>query len=624
MAIDTFFSVSIGRDIRRVGDDHTGSPEYFTVLELHEWLASLSDDENTSGDDLVSIIQPVPSSKSFETIIELINNYNLDDDAAEYIYNGSIIQDDGDTIYDGIQVIGESPHIEILQNGALIPNAFWNENGGLNADPANGVSHQFMVKVRTAGADIDGRRIIGTTRELGFSYGERLINGTGRGVNAMALTHATDLNNTTAQATIATWTDVVNDNEGFTQIDANGDGTPEDYYSDWELGSRTANEFYERLKWLTRRGNAETLYGLDAEVFRGITHEIDIDNPAGTFVEPESVSWTGGTGQLLAIDSTTAGTKMWIQLLTGVAPTDGQTITGAGAGTADVNVTVTARPVSPAFVGASTGTAVLGAYGLGIGADDLTANDRVTDLTNTQRIPPNNVTFTVNGLVSGEDRVFVGPLGYRLQYDNEASGPFQVGETVTFGGGGTAVVAQVLDLGATGELIIGEMTAGALPADDETITGGTSSATGDVNGDPVPWIDLRQLTLNGALSSATTTSVVVNETIPSDTPSTGTLRIVTANGTHVYVPFTSYTGSTFTVTSTDFSTNGAADGAGLAIGYIDELATGTTATVTMVFAANRNFIVFNRDGGVTPVKPFEVNAALTSAGGSATVVRTAD
>jgi hypothetical protein len=36
-------------------------------------------------------------------------------------------------------------------------------------------------------------------------------------------------------------------------------------------------------------------------------------------------------------------------------------------------------------------------------------NDKLFDLTNTQQQPPNQQTFTVAGLVAGEDRVLVGP-----------------------------------------------------------------------------------------------------------------------------------------------------------------------------------------------------------------------
>jgi hypothetical protein len=101
---------------------------------------------------------------------------------------------------------------------------------------------------------------------------------------------------------------------------------------------------------------------------------------------------------------------MWIQLLTGSAPGDNITITGGTSGaTCQVNVTVIERPVSKPFAGASTGSAIIGSYGLGIETDDLSASDKLFDLTNTQRIPPNNVTFTVYGLVSSEDRVLVAP-----------------------------------------------------------------------------------------------------------------------------------------------------------------------------------------------------------------------
>jgi hypothetical protein len=74
-----------------------------------------------------------------------------------------------------------------------------------------------------------------------------------------------------------------------------------------------------------------------------------------------------------------------------------------------VNVTVTARTLSFPFCGVSTGSAIIGAYGFGIEALDLSASDKVFDLTNTQRVAPNYVTFTVGGIVSGEDYVFVAP-----------------------------------------------------------------------------------------------------------------------------------------------------------------------------------------------------------------------
>ena len=412
MAIGDDISVAANGDIRRTGDAHGGaSPGYYTVLELHRWLMDLADNATETGDDLVSIVRTEPSDRSTDNIITLINGYNIDDDLAEYLYDGSITQDSGNTIYDGVVNFGNTSFIQIVQNGALLANDYWNESAHMTAtsDSAAGISSRFLLKVRTGGADIDGRRFRGLSRNFGNSYAEFAVNGATRGNNVLALSESNDINNNTVAGTVALWTDVVNNSQGYNTIDlSNGNGA-QPYYSEWDRGTRSINEFYERMKWLTRAGSAETLYGLDAQIFRGITHEIDIDTPTGTFNAFEAVSWTGGTAQMLAIDSTTAGTKMWIQLLTGTAPTDNLVITGGtSSATAQVNVTVTELPVPTASIaGQSTGTAIIGPYGFGIEAADLTTNDSITDLTGTTQQPPNLQTFTVSGIVSGEDRVLV-------------------------------------------------------------------------------------------------------------------------------------------------------------------------------------------------------------------------
>lgn len=563
MAIGTDFEIQADKDIRYVGVAHgvTGAG-YYTVLEFHRWLGDLADDSSASGDDLLDMAKDTPSDKAFDTIITLINGYNIDDTAAEHLFGGSIIQANGDVIYDGVQVIaGSGAHVEIIQNGAVIANDFWNSipfgtgTKGLNPDASNGIASRFMLKVRTGAADIDGRRFLLTTREFGSTYSEFKINGSSRGVNVAALTYATDLNNATAEATVATWSDVTNLTQGYNGIDVNADSTNEFYYSKWDKGSRTINQAYERLKWLTRRGSSSTLYGLNGELFRGITHEITVDTPSATdFSAFEAVSWAGGTGQMLAINDVNAPTKMWIQLLTGVAPTDNQTITGGTSGaTCLVNVTVTERPLSFPFCGVSTGSAIIGAFGLGFEAADLSQNDKVFDLTNTLRQAPNNVTFTVGGLVVGEDSVLVGP----------ASGAA---------------------------------------------------------------LNTTQFTLNGALTGAAVTSVVVNEAIPTDTPATGTLRILRANGAttkHAYTSFNSGT-KTFTIGSTNFSTNNAANGAGAYLSYIDKVAAATSETFTVTYLSDRQLFIRVRDGGVTPIKTFETVGTLTNAGGSVNAIRTSD
>ncbi len=499
---------------------------------------------------------------------------------------------------------------------------------GLNSDSANGISHNFMMKVRTGGTDTDGRRLIAITREWGRTFLEFKVNGTTRGINVVALAAASDLNNTTSSTTIAGFTGITNITEGYNAIDVNNDAVNEFYYSEWNRDTYTINQFYERMKYVSRDGSGTTLYGLNGELFRGITHQITTDGQGVTDFSPfEAISWSGGTGQMLAVNDVNSATSLWIQLLTGVAPTDNQTITGGTSGaTCLVNVTVTERTVSTPFIGASTGSAIIGAYGVGIESADLTQNDKVFDLTNTQYQAPNFVTFTVSGIVSGEDRVLVAPQGYRFQYDAEAGGPFTIGETLTFTSpAGTARLAELYDNGTTGFMYIGTMLTGTVPADNSTITGGTSSATAAVNGSVSIDIDLRQMNLNGALSGGAVTSVVVNGTIPTDTPSTGTIRIERADGQYTRHAYTAWATSTFTIGSTDFSTNNASNAANVFLSYVDKLADATTATFTGVYAADRSLFIRVRDGGSgSPIKTFETTGTLGVSGGSTTAIRTSD
>ena len=554
--------------IAYIGDDHDGSsPSYATVIEFHRWLQSLADDAVASGDDELDITNVDPSRRSTDNIITLINGYTIGDTEAEHLYDGSIIYDGGDEIYDGIVNFGNSDvQIQIIQNGAVLADDWWNYNGGgLNADETAGISHRFMIKTRTGGADIDGRRLIGTCRRYGYTYSEFTINGTSRGNNVLALTDASDLNNQTASGTVSGWTGITN-TEGYASIDVNNDGTNEHYYSEWDKSTYTINQFYERMKYLVRDGSSETLYGLNGELFRGITHQIAISSPSGTFQEPEALSWgsgaTAGTGQLLAIDSTTAGTKMWIQLLTGVVP-NGNTITGDTSGATATAGTVTERTISKPFCGISTGSAIIGAYGFGIEVTDLTSSDKVTDLDNNVITPPNYVTNTVAGLVSGEDRVLVGP------WDGSST---------------------------------------------------------DTNGDPA--IDKDQLSLATSLTTNNITSVVVSEAIPSDTPASGYIRVTDNDGFERRLHYTSWDTSTFTIDTTDgnedFGSVNASAGNDVYIAYIDELASGSTASFTSVQSGTRQLVVIVRDGGATPIKQFISSWSQTSSASTITAIRTTD
>lgn len=559
MAIGDDFSVAVNGDIRHV----SGTTRY-TVLEFHRWLQDLADQAQASGNDLLDITSSTPSARATDNIITLNSPYNIDDTAAQYLYNGSIEQSGGDTLYSGLVVVGSvygTTTLQVVQNFALYntDSPFWGT--GINTDAANNILCRMLIKTRDTGTDIDGKRILVYAREWGHSYAEFSVTmGLGNSVAAIFTTQ--DLNNQTVVGTVATWTTISN-TEGYQTIDLlNGDGA-QPYYSQWNKDIYSINQLYERAKWLTRRGTSSTVYGVDGELFRGITHQwgYDGETGGGAWTQNEELTWgtgaTAGKGILIAVnDLGTTGT-IWIQLKSGVPPTDDVVVTGgSSAKTAAVNGSVTSRSISPVFLGQSTGSAIIGGFGVGIEAADLTQNDKVFDLTNTLRTPPNNQQFIVYGLVSGEDRVLVtNASGGGIDFDQ-------------------MLIATELD-------------------------------------------DVAEVQVDVGAAN-----------IPADTPQTGNLRIQLVSGIYRLVPYTAHDGNRyFTIASTDFSGDHAPVGQNVFLGYIDKLATSSQESVTLKYASNRTMFVRVRDGEISsegPIKTYETTALFGTGGGSATASRIAD
>jgi hypothetical protein len=560
-------------EIDYVGDAHAGTaPTYATGIELHRALQDFADD-SADGTEEISIVDEVPSQRGgVDTNITLINGYHITPTAHEHLYDTSISQThpvDGVQIYDGIQVFGNSTSIQVIQDGARLTNDFWNQAKMITAvsDATSSTSHRFMVLVRDAGVDTDGRRLIGTQRVYGTTYTEFSIGGgTNRGNNVLALTANSNLNNATAQGTIAALTFVIA--QGYVPIDGDGNGTPENYYVEWDTNGNSKNEAYEYSQNMIREGVAVTpvngTFGLDPNIFRGITHSVAVtDLTSGIWVEPEALSWgtgaTAGAGQLLAIDGTASGsaTILYMQLLTGVLP-NANTITGATNGASGTAGTITGQVVSVPPIGASTGANIKGAYGVGIQEADLEAGDTLLDLTGAANNAPNNVTFSVIGLniTTTADYLLVGP-------DNAGS------------------------------------------------------------------LQLDQLGQNAAINT-TVTSLVMDSAIPVDTPATGSIRCLNVSGEYVRHAYSAWTGSTFTITSYDFSPVGlnVAINANVFISYVDKVATATTETFNTVFNATRALRVIVRNGatvgGIAPIVPIDVAGSLGSGGGAATLSRVLD
>jgi hypothetical protein len=132
-------------------------------------------------------------------------------------------------------------------------------------------------------------------------------------------------------------------------------------------------------------------------------------------------------------------------------------------------------------------------------------------------------------------------------------------------------------------------------------------------------IDLDQFTLAADITSSDT-SIQVSSTIPSDTPSSGTIRVFDGN-TYKRVTYTGFSGDTFTGCS---DVPDATAGSNVFISYIDTLAAATSEDFTVVYAADRSLFIRVRDGGATPIKTFQTTATLGAGGGSTTAIRTAD
>jgi hypothetical protein len=633
------------KKIAYIGDDHGGaSPTYATVIEFHRWLQSKADDAVATGDDELDITNTDPSRRSTDNIITLINGYTLNETgtpASEHLYDGSIIEAGGDRIWDGIVNFGNANVvIQVLQDGSVLTDDWWNLAGpaGVNADAAQGISHRFMVKVREDGVDLDGRRLIGTTRVMDTGAGtthktfsEFKINGTSRGNNVFALGNSNDINNTTSETTISGWTNVTN-TEGLRLIDVDADGTSEEYYSEWtddDTPDRAQNDYYERLKWLTRDGTASTIHSLNGENFRGITHNLAWDAEAGvqpvtnnyvvwgtnvvfntgvgTFTVGEAIHedtatpvWkgrvigytgAGATGSLiidvtdgtittgdtftgqsssatatangtptvvtgggamlcLAVDDDTGSGNLYVQLITGIisgnnailynAQTNRGTLSVAN--TLTQNLAATERAISTPFVGVSTGTNIIGAYGIGFATGDLNDSDILTALDGGQYSRPNLVTNTVSGL--------------------------------TFTGNADYVIVAPWD--------------------------GTST---DVNGDPA--FDKDQLSLATILNTDNITQVEITESIPTDTPASGTIRVTDNNGFERRLDYSNWENGTpnrfYNITTTDgnedFLTVNASVGNDVYITYLDQAATAGSHNFQVTYSAARNLVALVRNGG---------------------------
>ena len=286
-------SIDVSGNIRWTGAATT--PRH-TVLEFIQFLQDKQDDGQAAGDDILDITVDTPFDRSTDQIVTLNSPFNIDDTFAMHLYDGSVSQTDptfgGETLYSGLRVIGPvetGTQYIIIQNGKVLP-AFWGT--GINAEPAPSlVFSRHLVKSKFAGSEIDGQRITVLARELSDQYRRFPVTlGTGNAVAAIG--NGADIFNTSSDTTIGSWTTVVN-TEGFQELNIDGTGAAgQEYYSQWDVGSQTINDTYERAKWISQRAHIADQTGGTPTGADFIINNGTITGQAQSFIPPSGVGLT--------------------------------------------------------------------------------------------------------------------------------------------------------------------------------------------------------------------------------------------------------------------------------------------------------------------------------------------
>lgn len=150
-------------------------------------------------------------------------------------------------------------------------------------------------------------------------------------------------------------------------------------------------------------------------------------------------------------------------------------------------------------------------------------------------------------------------------------------------------------------------------------------ATTSLAGSTTIWKD--QFTSHATSNTTGATSFVVTTDIPSDTPTSGSIRAVDVSDTgstrEVRYTYTTWSGSTFDgITATLAKTYGASDTA--YVPYIDTEASATSVSVTVIYSANRYVLARVRRYAATAILPFEAPGTIISTGYSQSTIRTTD
>ena len=331
-----------------------------------------------------------------------------------------------------------------------------------------------------------------------------------------------------------------------------------------DVQGNTLSDFYQYTKYITRRGSSA-----------------DLDPNADQLVTGESYIATGDIK--FSYDNETVANF-----------TEGETITGDGGQEGVITALVDNGTTGTLVIRETRGTFV--------------DNTHITDATSTAQAD-------VAGSVTNITIIKTAPLGAF------AGGQFfgARGVWITTMDAGDANSYQLIDSnGVTRNppTSVAITVSGLVSGDKVSVFRAT-----DQNGT----IERDYLTLAAGNNSGNST-LVVNETIPADTPTSGTVRVVDISdqtlNREVRYSFSSWSGSTFSGISPTLDRTYTASDDTAYVPYVDTQATGPSASVSVTFVTTRNISTRVRRKGIIP---FTVNNIdLTSSGYSATAVRSFD
>jgi len=246
---------------------HTSGATVYTVNQLYSWLMDVFD-------ELAQLDDTVPMSGQTPTEYTLINGWTIPDASFQFLKGGAVKTSDNNNLWSNIYTLGSiqaGTNIYVVQNGAKIT-AWW------------GTGHiDVLIKVKSGGALIDAGKVLVMARELSDTYSHFEIDLSTGGRNAVPLATDDDLNNQTAGATIAGWSDIT---ITFGSVSKTLGGVTKNYDVTINCAARTLAQVYEYLKYVTRNVSAVTLNAVEGWRYRSAipgTYADEVKSPFGTF-----------------------------------------------------------------------------------------------------------------------------------------------------------------------------------------------------------------------------------------------------------------------------------------------------------------------------------------------------